>query len=49
MATSTTFDGTILRGRDFESVEGRHLCHLEHARAVSDRLDGFLAEYCQPK
>ena len=33
----------------FEPVEGRHLCHLEHARAVSNRLDGFLAEYCQPK
>lgn len=31
------------RGR-FEPVEGRHLCHIEHANAVTDRLDGFLIE-----
>jgi pimeloyl-ACP methyl ester carboxylesterase len=29
------------RGR-YEAVEGRHLCFVEHARAVSDRLLSFL-------
>jgi len=28
----------------FETVEGRHLCHVEHAHAVTDRLDGFLLD-----
>lgn len=28
----------------FEAVEGRHLCFLEHARAVTDRLAGHLAD-----
>lgn len=31
------------RGR-FEAVEGRHLCHVEHAGAVTDRLADFLAQ-----
>lgn len=26
----------------FEPVEGKRLCFIEHARAVTDRLDGFL-------
>lgn len=26
----------------FESVAGRHLCHVEHATAVADRFDGFV-------
>ncbi|MFW6435019.1 MAG: alpha/beta fold hydrolase [Halovenus sp.] len=29
----------------FESVEGKQLCHVEHSRAVTDRLDGFLTEH----
>jgi 3-oxoadipate enol-lactonase len=29
----------------FESVEGRHLCHLEHATAVADRFDAFMDEH----
>ena len=29
----------------FEPVEGRRLCHVEHSRAVTDRLDGFLTEH----
>jgi 3-oxoadipate enol-lactonase len=28
----------------FEAVEGRHLCFVEHARAVTDRLAGFLED-----
>jgi pimeloyl-ACP methyl ester carboxylesterase len=32
------------RGR-FETVEGRHLAHLEHARAVNDAVVGFLEEH----
>ena len=28
----------------FESVEGRHLHYVEHARAVTDRLDGFFRD-----
>lgn len=28
----------------FEPVEGRHLAHVEHARAVTDRLDGFFRD-----
>lgn len=31
------------RGR-FEAVDGRRLAHVEHARAVTDRLDGFIDE-----
>lgn len=27
---------------EFEPVEGRHLCFIEHAQAVTDRLCGFL-------
>lgn len=34
------------RGR-FEAVEGRHLAHLEHARAVNDAVLGFLEERTQ--
>ena len=29
---------------EFEPVEGRHLPYVEHARAVTDRLDGFFVE-----
>ena len=29
----------------FEAVEGRHLCFVEHARAVTDRLLDFLDEH----
>lgn len=29
----------------FEPVEGRHLPYVEHARAVTDRLDGFFADH----
>jgi 3-oxoadipate enol-lactonase len=29
----------------FESVEGRHLSHVEHATAVADRFDGFVADH----
>lgn len=29
----------------FETVEGRHLAHIEHSRAVTDRLLGFLSEH----
>lgn len=29
----------------FEAVEGRHLCFVEHARSVTDRLLDFLDEY----
>lgn len=28
----------------FEAVEGRHLCFVEHAQAVTDRLAGFLED-----
>jgi pimeloyl-ACP methyl ester carboxylesterase len=38
--------GDLPRG-SFEAVEGRHLCFVEHARAVTDRLAGFLDEYRQ--
>lgn len=31
---------------EFETVEGRRLAHVEHARAVTDRLDGFVDEHC---
>lgn len=34
---------TLPRGT-FEAVEGRHLCFVEHARAVTDRLVAFLEE-----
>ena len=30
---------------EFEAVEGRRLAHVEHARAVTDRLDGFVDEH----
>lgn len=30
---------------EFEPVEGRRLVHVEHARAVTDRLDGFVDEH----
>ncbi len=30
---------------EFEAVEGRHLAHVEHARAVTDRLAGFLDDH----
>jgi pimeloyl-ACP methyl ester carboxylesterase len=29
----------------FQSIEGRHLCFIEHARAVNDRILGFLNEH----
>ncbi|MFB6117379.1 alpha/beta fold hydrolase [Halosegnis sp.] len=29
---------------EYEQVEGRHLAHLEHSRAVNDRLLGFLKQ-----
>jgi len=29
----------------FETIEGRHLCHVEHSRAVTDRLLDFLDEH----
>ena len=44
MATSTTFDGTILRGRDFEPVEGRvvvedgEITDIEEASTHSDDI-----------
>lgn len=28
----------------FEAVEGRHLCHVEHSRAVTDRMLAFFEE-----
>jgi pimeloyl-ACP methyl ester carboxylesterase len=31
----------------FEAVEGRHLCFIEHARAVNDRLVTFLDEHAR--
>lgn len=30
----------------FVPVEGRRLAHVEHARAVTDRIDGFVDEHC---
>ncbi len=30
---------------EFEAVEGRRLAHVEHARAVTDRLDEFVDEH----
>ena len=30
---------------EFVAVEGRHLAHVEHARAVTDRLAGFLDQH----
>jgi pimeloyl-ACP methyl ester carboxylesterase len=29
----------------FEAVEGKRLAHVEHARAVTDRLDGFVDDH----
>jgi len=36
--------GDLPRG-EFEPVEGRHLCFVEHARAVTDRLLAYLDEH----
>lgn len=36
---------TDLPRGSFEPVEGKRLCHIEHSRAVTDRLDGFLDEH----
>lgn len=36
---------TELPNGTFEAVEGRHLCFVEHARAVTDRLLDFLDEH----
>lgn len=33
----------------FEAVEGRHLCFVEHSRAVTDRLLGFLEEHANDR
>jgi pimeloyl-ACP methyl ester carboxylesterase len=35
------------RGR-FEPIEGRRCCYVEHARAVTDAIDGFIAETDAP-
>ena len=39
--TGEKLAGNLPRG-EFEPVEGRHLCFVEHSRPVSDRLLGFL-------
>lgn len=31
----------------FEAVEGRHLCHIEHSRPVSDRMLAFIDEHAE--
>ena len=36
--------GEELPGGSFEPVEGKHLHYVEHARAVTDRLDGFFQD-----
>jgi len=33
----------------FDAVEGKQLCHIEHSRAVTDRLDGFLTEHSRER
>lgn len=33
---------------EFVAVEGRHLAHVEHAQAVTDRLAGFLDQHRSP-
>jgi pimeloyl-ACP methyl ester carboxylesterase len=35
------------RGR-FEPIEGRRCCYIEHAAAVTDAIDGFVAEVDEP-
>lgn len=33
----------------FEPVAGKRLCHIEHSRAVTDRIDGFLTAHSREK
>ncbi len=44
MATGADLADGLPRGA-FEAVEGRHLCHIEHSRPVSDRILAFIDEH----
>jgi pimeloyl-ACP methyl ester carboxylesterase len=46
LAAGRELAGDLPRGT-FEAVEGRHLCFIEHARAVTDRLFAFLEDHAR--
>jgi pimeloyl-ACP methyl ester carboxylesterase len=44
VAAGETLADDLPRGT-FEAVEGKHLCHIEHSRPVTDRLVEFIEDY----